>query len=84
MFAFGTNLTPPHCIEVYVPSKEHGLSCTNVCVLAIYILPISSIFYWIFELLRQCAMRYFLFLLYALLILFIFLSVVENNKQIMQ
>lgn len=81
MFAFGTNLTPPHCIEVYVPSKENGLSCTNVCVLTIYILPISSIFYWIFE---QCAMWYFLFLFYALLILYIFLSVVENNKQIMQ
>jgi len=54
-------LTLPLFIKVYVPSQESERSC--ICVLGALILPLLTIFYWTFELFRQCVLFWFSFYL---------------------
>ncbi len=57
VWAHITSLTPPHFIEVAVPSLESEWSC--ICVSGIWILPLSTIL--IFDLGIVQTVWYFLF-----------------------
>jgi hypothetical protein len=51
VWAHQTSLTPSLFIEVPVPSQESERS--RICVLGVSILPVSEIFYWVWEMFRQ-------------------------------